>query len=164
MLKAIVNKKEFSILSSEEQITINGSPLSWDFVKIKEGHFHILYQNKSYQAEVVKVDFVAKSVSLKINNNRYTVDVKDKFDLLLEKMGISAGNAGKVNNIKAPMPGLIINLKVAEGDTVKTGDQLLILEAMKMENILKSPGDGVVKKIKVKKGDSVEKNQVLIEF
>ena len=57
-----------------------------------------------------------------------------------------------------------INLKVAEGDTVKAGDQLLILEAMKMENILKSPGDGVVKKIKVKKGDSVEKNQVLIEF
>jgi biotin carboxyl carrier protein len=83
---------------------------------------------------------------------------------LLEKMGISAANAGKVNNIKAPMPGLIITLKVAVGDTVKAGDQLLILEAMKMENILKSPGDGVVKKIKVKKGDSVEKNQVLIEF
>jgi biotin carboxyl carrier protein len=164
MLKAIVNKKEYSIESSEEQMMINGSPLAWDFVKIKEGHFHILYQNKSYQAEVVKVDFTTKSVSLKINNNRYTVDVKDKFDLLLEKMGISSASAGKVNNIKAPMPGLIINLKVAEGDTVKAGDQLLILEAMKMENILKSPGDGVVKKIKVKKGDSVEKNQVLIEF
>lgn len=164
MLKAIVNKKEFSIESLEEQMTINGSPLSWDFVKIKEGHFHILYQNKSYQAEVVKVDLATKSILLKINNNRYTVDVKDKFDLLLEKMGISAANAGKVNNIKAPMPGLIINLKVTEGDTVKTGDQLLILEAMKMENILKSPGDGVVKKIKVKKGDSVEKNQILIEF
>jgi biotin carboxyl carrier protein len=79
-------------------------------------------------------------------------------------MGMSSATANKVNNIKAPMPGLIINLKVAEGDTVKAGDQLLILEAMKMENILKSPGDGVIKKIKVKKGDSVEKNQVLIEF
>lgn len=164
MLKATVNKKEFSIVPSEEGLVLNGSPLSWDFVKIKDGHFHILYQNKSYHAEVVKVDFATKSVNLKINNNRYTVDVKDKFDLLLEKMGISSANAGKVNNIKAPMPGLIINLKVAEGDTVKTGDQLLILEAMKMENILKSPGDGVVKKIKVKKGDSVEKNQILIEF
>lgn len=164
MLKATVNKKEFSIESAEETLSINGSPFSWDIVKIKEGHYHILYQNKSYQAELVKVDALTKSVTLKLNNHRYTVEVKDKFDLLLEKMGISSVNAGKVNNIKAPMPGLIINLKVAEGDTVKAGDQLLILEAMKMENILKSPGDGVVKKIKVKKGDSVEKNQILIEF
>ena len=62
------------------------------------------------------------------------------------------------------MPGLIIDLKVKTGDTVKAGDSLLILEAMKMENMLKSPGDGVVKNVKVKKGDAVEKNQVLIEF
>lgn len=164
MLKATVNKKEFSIESVEEHLVINGSPLNWDFVKIKENHYHILYQNKSYKAEVVKIDLSTKTINLTINNNRYAVDLKDKFDLLLEKMGISAANSGKVNNIKAPMPGLIISLKVAEGDTVKTGDQLLILEAMKMENILKSPGDGVIKKIKIKKGDSVEKNQILIEF
>jgi len=62
------------------------------------------------------------------------------------------------------MPGLIIDLKIKAGDTVKSGDQLLILEAMKMENIIKSPGDGIVKFIKVKKGDSVEKGQVLLEF
>jgi biotin carboxyl carrier protein len=72
--------------------------------------------------------------------------------------------SGKVNSIKAPMPGLIIDLKVKDGDAVKTGDALLILEAMKMENIIKSPGEGIVKTVKVKKGDSVEKNQVLIEF
>jgi biotin carboxyl carrier protein len=84
--------------------------------------------------------------------------------LLLEKLGMNNAASGKVNNIKAPMPGLIIELKVKTGDTVKAGDQLLILEAMKMENILKSPGEGVVKSVKVKKGDTVEKNQVLIEF
>lgn len=164
MIKAIVNKKEFIIESSGHAIHINGAPLSWDVVELKAGHFHILHQNKSYQTEIVKIDYNAKSVVLKINNHRYSVDIKDKFDLLLEKMGISSASAGKVNNIKAPMPGLIINLKVNEGDSVKVGDQLLILEAMKMENILKSPGDGVIKKIKVKKGDSVEKNQILIEF
>ncbi|MDZ7649219.1 MAG: acetyl-CoA carboxylase biotin carboxyl carrier protein subunit [Cytophagales bacterium] len=72
--------------------------------------------------------------------------------------------SSKVNSIKAPMPGLIIDLKIQVGDSVKPGDALLILEAMKMENILKSPGEGVVKTIKVKKDDSVEKGQVLIEF
>lgn len=164
MQKATVNKKDFTIEQTDDKFFVNGNTLNWDVVNLNNGHFHILHEGKSYQAEVVKTEAATKSVTLKINNNRYTVELKDKFDLLLEKMGISNASASKVNNIKAPMPGLIINLKVAEGDAVKAGDQLLILEAMKMENILKSPGDGVVKKIKVKKGDSVEKNQVLIEF
>ena len=62
------------------------------------------------------------------------------------------------------MPGLIIQLLVKDGDEVKSGDTLLILEAMKMENIIKAPGDATVKSVKVRKGDGVEKNQVLIEF
>jgi biotin carboxyl carrier protein len=79
-------------------------------------------------------------------------------------MGMNNANAGNVITIKAPMPGLIIDLKVKEGDAVKQNDPLIVLEAMKMENIIKSPGDGVVKSVKVTKGVSVEKNQVLIEF
>jgi biotin carboxyl carrier protein len=99
-----------------------------------------------------------------VNGTIYPVEVKDKFDLLLEKMGMNSNAGSKVNNIKAPMPGLIIDLKVKSGDTVKAGDALVILEAMKMENIIKASGEAVVKTVKVKKGDSVEKNQVLIEF
>jgi biotin carboxyl carrier protein len=70
----------------------------------------------------------------------------------------------QIKEVKAPMPGLIFEIKVQEGDEVKKGDTLVILEAMKMENILKSPGDGIIKEIRIKKGDSVEKNQVLIQF
>ena len=70
----------------------------------------------------------------------------------------------KVNDVKAPMPGLILSMSVAEGDEVKKGDPLLILEAMKMENVIKSPSDGVIKSIKAAQGDSVEKNEVLIQF
>src|SRR5690606_3417991 len=97
-------------------------------------------------------------------NRSYTVQLRDKFDLLLEKMGMNNGQSGKINTIKAPMPGLIVDVRVKEGDTVKANDPLLILEAMKMENMIKPPGDAVVKSIKVRKGDNVEKNQVLIEF
>jgi biotin carboxyl carrier protein len=164
MYKASVNKKVFEITDEDNSLTVDGSSFEWDFTEISNGYFHILYKHKGYTAEVVKADPSTKTFSIKINNRIYTVSVKNKFDLLLEKMGISNGASSKVNNIKAPMPGLIIDLKVNAGDTVKAGESLLILEAMKMENIIKSPGEGVVKSVKIKKGESVEKGQVLIEF
>ena len=164
MYKASVNNKTFEIIQTDEKLTVNGEPLDLDIQSVGDGHFHILHKNKGYRAEIVKTDFSTKTVTVKINSRTYTVSLKDKFDLLLEKMGMSHGAANKVNSVKAPMPGLIIDLKVKAGDTVNQGDQLLILEAMKMENILKSPGDGVIKNVKVKKGDNVEKGQVLIEF
>lgn len=164
MYKATVGTEIFDIESKSDNITINGTPLNWDVVKIKEGYFHILHENKSYRAEVVKTDFSTKTFTLKLNGTKYTVALKDKFDLLLEKLGMDNVNANKINSIKAPMPGLIIDLKVKAGDEVKQNDPLLILEAMKMENVIKSPGDAVVKAVKIKKGDSVEKGQILIEF
>jgi biotin carboxyl carrier protein len=62
------------------------------------------------------------------------------------------------------MPGLVLSILVKEGDEVKKGDNLLVLEAMKMENIIKSPADVTIKFIKIKPSDKVEKNQVLIQF
>ena len=85
-------------------------------------------------------------------------------DVLLEQMGIDMAAANVVNDLKAPMPGLVLEIPVSVGQEIKKGDQLIILEAMKMENVLKAVGDGVVKSIEVGKGDSVEKNQVLIKF
>ncbi len=135
MFQAKVNGKNFEVVNTEDSIMINGNPFEWDLVKITDSYFHILYQNKSYRAEVIKADRSTKTFQFKINNKIHTVEVKDKFDLLLEKMGMANGAAAKINNIKAPMPGLVIDLKVKTGDAVKAGDPLLILEAMKMENI-----------------------------
>lgn len=164
MVQAKINKNLFEVTSNENGHHVNGNEFKWDSVKIADGYFHILYENKSYRAEVVSIDKAAKRFTIKINGRNYTVDLKEKFDLLLEKMGMNNVAAGKLNHIKAPMPGLIIELKVKVGDIVKPGDQLLILEAMKMENILKSQGEGAVKNVKVKKGDTVEKGQILVEF
>jgi biotin carboxyl carrier protein len=164
MFKASIEKSAFEIAPQGDGFTVNGNLVQWDKVEITPGYFHIIYNQKSYTAEVVKTDHSAKSFHIKVNGNVYPVQLKDKFDLLLEKMGMNNASSSKAMIIKAPMPGLIIDLKVKAGDEVKTGDPLLILEAMKMENIIKAPGTGVVKNIKAKKGDSVEKNQVLIEF
>ncbi|HRK53673.1 MAG TPA: acetyl-CoA carboxylase biotin carboxyl carrier protein subunit [Cyclobacteriaceae bacterium] len=164
MFKTTVNQSSYEVLPSEEGWLVDGKPVQWDLIKVTNTYFHIIHEQKSYRAEVVKADHVTKTFIIKINGRKYSVGVKDKFELLLEKMGMNVGTTNKVNSIKAPMPGLIIALKVKVGDEVKAGDQLLILEAMKMENILKSPGDGTIKTVKVEKGNSVEKGQVLIEF
>ncbi|MFM7854397.1 MAG: acetyl-CoA carboxylase biotin carboxyl carrier protein subunit [Flammeovirgaceae bacterium] len=164
MVQASVNDKKFELRQESNQVLIDQQPLEWDLLKISNTHFHILYKNHTYNAELIASDREAKSFTLKINGSLYTVNLKDKFDLMLEKMGINNAGSNKPNNLKAPMPGLIVELKIQAGDTVKSGDPLLILEAMKMENVLKSPSDGTVKNVKVKKGDSVERGHILVEF
>jgi biotin carboxyl carrier protein len=164
MFSASVKNKIFEIDPTDDGFLVNGKLVQWNLVKITEGYFHIVYGTKSYTAELLKADHTTKSFQFRINGNNYSVAVKDRFDILLEKMGMNSNAASKLNNIKAPMPGLIFDLKVKQGDSVKAGDALVILEAMKMENIIKSPRDGTVQKMHVKKGESVEKNQVLIEF
>ncbi|WP_457750853.1 biotin/lipoyl-containing protein, partial [Thermococcus sp.] len=66
--------------------------------------------------------------------------------------------------VTAPMPGKILRILVKEGDEVKTGQGLLVLEAMKMENEVSSPKDGIVKRILVTEGDTVDSGQALIEL
>jgi len=164
MHKATINGNTYEIVQNDQTIVINGSDFQWDINKVSDGYFHIIYRGKSYRSEIVKSDIAAKTIVFKINGRIYSVELKDKFDLLLEKMGMNQSATYKVNSIKAPMPGLIIDLKVNAGERVMQGDPLLILEAMKMENILKAPGEGIIKHVTVKKGDNVEKGQVLIEF
>lgn len=165
MLKVIINEQQaFEVETKNETTTLNGQPFAWDLVALDNGHFHIIKDDRSFNAEVVEANYADKSFKVKINETIYNVAAKDRFDLLLEQMGINNSTKNKVNNLKAPMPGLIWDIKVQVGDVVKAGDVVLVLVAMKMENALKSSGDGVVKSIKVNKGDSVDKNQVLIEF
>ena len=164
MYKALTNGKVFEIGSEDGSWAVDGNPLDWNVTSLGDGHFHILYKGKGYRAEVTKADQESKTVELKINGRKYSVQLRDKFDLLLEKMGMNNSGVGKINVLKAPMPGLIIDLRVKVGQTVKPGDPLLVLEAMKMENIIKAQGEGTVKQLKIKKGDTVEKNQLLIEF
>lgn len=164
MLKVSVKDQVFELEQKKEGLQLNGSAFNWDMVEIREGKFHIIKDNRSYSAEVVNADFSQKIFQIKVNNQVIELNAKDRFDLLLEELGMSGANEQKINEIKAPMPGLMLDILVEVGDEVVKGDKLLILEAMKMENILKSPGDGKIKKIVASKGNNVEKNEVLIVF
>lgn len=164
MFQTTINNQTRTVDFTADGPFVNDEPFNWDLVKLSDRSFHILHQDRSYTAELLEVNVADKSVTLKINGHIHQVSVKDRFDLLLEKMGMSNVAGTKLNELKAPMPGLIVGISVQPGDVINKGDSLLILEAMKMENNLKAPGEGTVKTIRVVKGDRVEKGQVLVEF
>jgi len=147
-----------------DTVTLNGQPFAWDIADLGAGRFHVLHEGRSFNAEVVSVDYATKNIVLKVNELRVELNAKDRFDLLLERLGMSNAAAAKVNELKAPMPGLIVDIRVVPGQTVQKGDPLLVLEAMKMENILKAPADGTVGSLKVALRDNVQKGQVLVQF
>lgn len=135
-----------------------------DALQISEEKYHILQDNRSFKAEINRADFNKKSYQVKVNNNNYNVIISNELDSLIKDMGFSVGTTKQVNSIKAPMPGLILEMHAKVGQEVNENDTLFILEAMKMENSITSPRDGIIKSISAKNGDAVEKNQLLIEF
>jgi biotin carboxyl carrier protein len=157
-------QKSWQIAFENEKILVDQNPFNWDIVQISANTFHILKDHASYTAELLEADYQKKKFILRINGHQHEIHIKDRFDLLLDKMGLNQADTRKLNDLRAPMPGLILNIKVKPGQEVKQGDPILILEAMKMENILKAPGDGVVKDVRVSVRQNVEKNQILLEF
>ncbi|MDB5020220.1 MAG: acetyl-CoA carboxylase biotin carboxyl carrier protein subunit [Pedobacter sp.] len=166
MYKVKVNEKyNFEISGKNHAFQVNEQDISLNIETLIPGRSaHVLYNNKSYTVEIVEVNAEEKTQVLKVNGNLYTVGIEDKYDLLLKKLGMEMNSGHKVQEIKAPMPGLVLKVMVQEGTSVKKGDNLLVLEAMKMENILKSPTEGIVNKVLVQEGDKTEKNSVLIQF
>ncbi len=130
----------------------------------KDGAFHLIKNHKSYEVHVVAADFETKHFTLSVNGVEVELEAKDKFDLLLAELGMENLGGSAINDLKAPMPGLVLKTEVSAGTEVKKGDPLIVLEAMKMENILKAENDAVVKAVVAQTGKAVEKNEVLIEF
>jgi biotin carboxyl carrier protein len=164
MHKAIIGQNEFLVETSRNKRSVNGKEITADIVEIRDGKFHILVNHKSYSAEIVEVIHAEKKVIVKINQTVYPVLVRDKYDELLRELGMDNTNTKQAGDVKAPMPGLVLDVMVQPGQNIKKGDAIIVLEAMKMENILKAVSDGEVKKIHVKKGDKVEKNQVMVNL
>lgn len=164
MFSVNLQNTTYAVEKSKNETLVNQQALTWDIKWIDDRRLHLIKGSESIEAELLSIDHETKSLEIRLGYQTATVELKDRFDLLLEKMGMNSLGSGSIKDIKAPMPGLILDLKVNPGDVVKKGDVVLILEAMKMENIIKSPGDGVVKEVKVNLKQSVEKNQVLIQF
>ena len=135
-----------------------------DLIENTDGSFHILKNQKAYRVEVAFINKDLKTFTFHINGSVYTAEINDKYDRLIDQLGMKVGAVVAAGNIKAPMPGLVLEIAVEVGQSVVKGDKVLILEAMKMENVIKASGDGIVKVIHVSKGTAVDKGQLLIEL
>ncbi|MCG8475847.1 MAG: biotin/lipoyl-binding protein [Cytophagales bacterium] len=123
-----------------------------------------------YAVDIVKAE--DNTVELEVNGTSYTVELEREVKTTKTprivrspaKKAAAPSMAGKAKSVKAPLPGTIISVDVKVGDTVKHGDKLLVMEAMKMENTINSDASGEVKAIKVNAGDSVLQGDVLVEL
>ncbi|MFK8102997.1 MAG: biotin/lipoyl-containing protein [Saprospiraceae bacterium] len=135
-----------------------------DLIELSDGSYHLIQEEKVYRIELVEADYTNKFMVIKVNGTPQRIEIEDQYDQLIQKLGLSVNASQKVNDIKAPMPGLVLDIAVTVGQEVKKGDGLIVLEAMKMENMIKSPGEGKVKAILIDQGAAVDKGQVLIEM
>ncbi len=152
----VVNTGGFEFSFSEREIA------DIDVLSNKSEDFCILSEQKTLCGEILSVK--GKVYKVEIDGERFQVQIKSKLDQVLDSMGLNKPKISKIKSIKAPMPGLVIEINVEEGQTVVENDKILILEAMKMENVIKIPHEAVVKKINIVKGQAVDKGQVLIEL
>ncbi len=124
----------------------------------------LFFDHKSYEAVIKDFDPQTKKAWINVSGFDFRIKISEPLDKLINELGFLKVAKHSVKEVKSPMPGLVVNIFVKNGDSVSEGDKLLTLEAMKMENIIKAPGDGTIKNIYIIKGQSVDKNQILIEF
>lgn len=166
MIKAKIQDQIFEVNfndSTGASGVLNGLPFELDKAEIKADTLHIIWNHQSFQVRIVSIDQDEKMVSLKVNGTKYDVEITTEMDQLLERFGFQKQQK-VVDEIKSAMPGKVIKLAVQPGDLITESQTLLILEAMKMENIIKSPINGVVEKVLVHEGDSVNKGDILIKL
>ena len=161
-MKVEINGTQHDVELASSTVQLNGKDVEFHHRQLSDHSHLIIYNNKTYNilvrenSEGIRLFYLDGSLVL--------VDVKDDLQLMLDRMGLSSSNELTQGPLKAPMPGLILDILVEDGNAVKKGDPMIILEAMKMENVIKAQTDSTVDQVLVGKSDSVEKNQPLITF
>lgn len=159
-----IGEKRFEVEldGSNGHAKVNGDKIRFDYLNSDGNKSHsILVENRHYELDFEKADY---GYIIWSNGGRLNAEIVDEKTARFKSLMSSTQNKSKASMLKAPMPGLVLKIEVEIGQTVKKGDGLIIMEAMKMENELKAPAPGRIKEIKVGARQAVEKNQVLIIF
>ena len=167
MYNVKINNTNYDVIpenGGKRQGTINGTDYAVDMSQKDAQNWIVTKDGVDYRVEVASINTDDKTAVLRINGRKYALKLNDQFDQLLKDLGLENMTVKKVSEIKSPMPGLVLDILVKPGDSIQKGDQVLVLEAMKMENILKSQTDAIVKSVEIESGVAVEKGQILIKF
>lgn len=162
MQKILLGNRSIEVDLKEDKAIINGKSKNFNFFKEKDGTCYLRLDNRVYRASIHKKN--GHTLVLSVNGIKFQSVLKDEKEILLEELGMDDLLGDADIEVSAPMPGLILDVFIKPGQEVKKDEKLLILEAMKMENIIKAPADGVIAEVYIKKGESVDKNQKLVKF
>ncbi|MEC8693189.1 MAG: acetyl-CoA carboxylase biotin carboxyl carrier protein subunit [Bacteroidota bacterium] len=135
-----------------------------EIIQRDEETLFIVTKDKVHTVRCLDINKDEKEITLLHQGQKTHLYLAEPMNELLKSMGLEGALTPKINDLKAPMPGLVLDIVITAGDVVSKGDKLLILEAMKMENAIKAPADLKIKEIHTATGSAVDKNQVLITF
>jgi len=156
----IINNEQYEIdIDKQGGILVNGEPRDVDFLNLGGALYSVITQNQSLE---VVIDDEDNKIEVMMNGRLYETQVLDERALLMaQRKGGLGNNSGEVHS---PMPGLVVKVTVEDGQDIKQGQTVVILESMKMQNELKAPIDGKITGIHVKAGQTVDKNAFLVEI
>jgi len=135
-----------------------------DLIKRSPKEFNLIHHHCSVNAKLLEENATAKQQQIEVEGENFDVKIMDELDQVLEKMGFDKVATKQIKEIKAPMPGMVLEIAVSEGQEVVEGEKVLILGAMKMENGILVHANAIIKKIHIVTGQAVEKGQVLVEL
>ncbi len=158
------DKKDYTIDTQNGQWSVDGNLQPWDLFPLDADRLSLIHENRSLEVELVRMDRQTKELQVRIQGRTYTVRIQDAMDQLLSRLGMDTSALAPSEPLKAPMPGKLLKIMVTPGQEIKKGDGLVVLEAMKMENVLKATGPGTIKSIPVEENMAVEKGAVLVTF
>ena len=139
------------------------SPEHAQWTPLSSRSWSVVLHGRRFKVEVERA-LTRRNATVRINGVRKDVRVMDERTQLLEKMGMSVASSAGSGDVHAPMPGKVLQVLVEPGHAVEEGQPLLVLEAMKMENVIKATASGTVSEVPVHEGDAVEKGGLLVGF
>lgn len=159
------SKKNYSVKANDFTFSLDNADIeAIDLVQKTKTSFNLIKDHRSVNVHLLETDSSGKKMTIEVDGESFSVEIKNELDLILDKMGFGSASAKQIKEVKAPMPGLVLEINVTDGQEVSEGHKILILEAMKMENIILIHTNAKIKSILVSAGQAVVKGQVLVEL
>lgn len=160
--RARIAEEDYAVEIGADRLTVNAQDRAARLSHVSNDSYLLSLDGHQHRITLEGRD--GDQLTLRVNGTRLTVDVSDAQRLLLESFGLDEGSSAAQREVKAPMPGLVLAVRVQPGQQVEAGEGLLVLEAMKMENEIRASHAGTIARVHVTPGQAVTKGALLAEF